>query len=166
MTQAGQLPERVRHTTTSDAQLLTDVVTRLRRALRTSIRTEYPWESLPMAQVELLMALADHAPTKIGKLATLQRLAPNTVSGLVQQLVEAGLASRETDPADRRVAKVSLTEAGHQQLVEWRAAHERRIGGALDRLPPQDREAIMNALPGLDQLVTQLTKPTGPPAAK
>src|SRR5882757_8437424 len=104
MTQISHLPERA---PTSDAQQLTDVVTRLRRALRTSIRTEYPWESLPMAQVELLMALADHAPAKIGRLAELQRLAPNTVSGLVQQLVESGLASRETDPADRRVARNS-----------------------------------------------------------
>jgi DNA-binding MarR family transcriptional regulator len=166
MTQASQAPEQVQHTETSDSQLLTDVVTRLRRALRTSIRTDYPWESLPMAQVELLMALADHAPAKIGRLATLQRLAPNTVSGLVQQLVEAGLASRETDPTDRRVARVTLTEAGHRQLVEWRAAHERRIGSALDRLPPADRDAIMHALPGLNLLVDQLTKPTDPPAAK
>lgn len=159
MTEADQ---RVPRGTTSDAQLLTDVVTRLRRALRTSIRTDYPWESLPMAQVELLMALADHAPTKIGRLAALQRLAPNTVSGLVQQLVEAGLASRETDPSDRRVARVTLTEAGHRQLDEWRVAHERRIGSALDRLPPGDREAIMLALPGLDMLVRQLTKPGEP----
>jgi DNA-binding MarR family transcriptional regulator len=165
MTQADQLPDRVQRTA-SDAQQITDVVTRLRRALRTSIRTEYPWESLPMAQVELLMVLAEHAPAKIGQLATLQRLAPNTVSGLVQQLVEAGLASRDTDPADRRVARVTLTEAGHRQLDEWRAAHERRIGSALDRLPPQDRDAIMNALPGLGLLVEQLTKPTDPPAAK
>ena len=44
----------------SDARQLTDVVTRLRRALRKSIRTDYPWESLPMAQVELLMSLADN----------------------------------------------------------------------------------------------------------
>ncbi len=166
MTQAEQLPDGVARTVTSDAQQLTDVVTRLRRALRTSIRTEYPWESLPMAQVELLMALADHAPAKIGQLATLQRLAPNTVSGLVQQLVEAGLASRETDTTDRRVARVTLTDAGHRQLDEWRAAHERRIGSALDRLPPTDRDAIMHALPGLDLLVEQLTTPNEPPAAK
>ncbi|HKN97152.1 MAG TPA: MarR family transcriptional regulator [Pseudonocardiaceae bacterium] len=162
MTEADQLPDRVQRAAPSDAQQLTDVVTRLRRALRTSIRTDYPWESLPMAQVELLMALADHAPAKIGHLARLQRLAPNTVSGLVQQLVEAGLASRETDPSDRRVARVTLTEAGHRQLDEWRAAHERRIGSALDRLPPGDREAIMAALPGLDLLVRRLTKPAEP----
>jgi DNA-binding MarR family transcriptional regulator len=168
MTQASQLPEQVTRSGSSDSQLLTDVVTRLRRALRTSIRTDYPWESLPMAQVELLMALADHAPAKIGRLASLQRLAPNTVSGLVQQLVEAGLASRETDPSDRRVARVTLTEAGHRQLAEWREAHERRIGSALDRLPAADRDAIMHALPGLNLLVDQLTltRPADSPGAK
>lgn len=138
------------------AHQLTDVVTRLRRALRTSIRTDYPWESLPMAQVELLMSLADHAPAKIGQLATLLRLAPNTVSGLVQQLLENGLASRETDPADRRVARVTLTEAGRTQLAEWQAAHERRIENALDQLAPTDRRAIIAALPGLNQLVDHL----------
>ncbi|HEX4791752.1 MAG TPA: hypothetical protein VH372_25020, partial [Actinospica sp.] len=30
-----------------DARGLTDVVTRLRRVLRASIRADYPWESLP-----------------------------------------------------------------------------------------------------------------------
>lgn len=40
------------------AQQLTDVITRLRRALRSSIRSEFPWEALPMAQVELLQTLA------------------------------------------------------------------------------------------------------------
>lgn len=143
--------------TVSDAQQLTDVVTRLRRALRTSIRTDYPWESLPMAQVELLLALSDHEPAKIGQLATLQRLAPNTVSGIVQQLLEAGLASRETDPADRRVARVALTEAGRQQLAEWQRAHERRIENALNRLRPADRDAILGALPGLNDLVDHLS---------
>jgi DNA-binding MarR family transcriptional regulator len=159
MSQASHIPAQVSRVPGSDAHQLTDVVTRLRRALRTSIRTDYPWESLPMAQVELLMALADHAPAKIGRLASLQRLAPNTVSGLVQQLVEAGLASRETDPSDRRVARVTLTDAGHRQLAEWQRAHERRIGSALDRLNPDDRAAIMVAMPALERLVEQLTRP-------
>lgn len=158
MTQVSQAAGSVDpRPTVSDAQQLTDVVTRLRRALRTSIRTDYPWESLPMAQVELLLALADHEPAKIGQLATLQRLAPNTVSGIVQQLLEAGLASRQTDPADRRVARVALTEAGRTQLAEWQRAHERRIETALNRLRPEVRQAILDALPGLSELVDHLS---------
>ncbi|AHH97884.1 hypothetical protein GCM10010174_29700 [Kutzneria viridogrisea] len=143
----------------TDARTLTEVVTRLRRALRTSIRTDYPWEALPMAQVELLMALADHAPARIGQLAALQRLAPNTVSGLVQQLVESGLAIRESDPSDRRVARVTLTAAGHRQLAEWQQAHERRISTALDKLPAESREAVVAALPALNLLVDHLFTP-------
>jgi DNA-binding MarR family transcriptional regulator len=162
MTQVSSVPDSAQRAAVSDAQQLTDVVTRLRRALRTSIRTDYPWESLPMAQVELLMALQDHEPAKIGQLATLQRLAPNTVSGIVQQLLEAGLASRDTDPADRRVARVALTDAGRAQLAEWKRAHERRIETALDRLAPIDRAAILAALSGLNQLVDHLAAPAQP----
>jgi DNA-binding MarR family transcriptional regulator len=143
------------------AQRLTDVVTRLRRALRSSIRTEYPWESLPMAQVELLQTLAA-APLRVGELAARQRLAPNTVSGLVGKLLDAGFVDRQADPGDRRTARIGLTEAGQQQLTDWREAHERRIAGALDTLSAEDQAAVMAALPALDRLARALT---GPPHA-
>ena len=47
---SGSDVERVDPTTT---RVLTEVVNRLRRTLRTSIRADYPWETLPMAKVEL-----------------------------------------------------------------------------------------------------------------
>lgn len=140
------------------AQRLTDVVTRLRRALRSSIRTDYPWESLPMAQVELLQTLAA-APLRVGELAARQRLAPNTVSGLVGKLLESGFVDRQPDPGDRRTARIALTEAGHQQLEDWQRAHEQRIAGALATLSPADHDAVMAALPGLDRLAEALTGP-------
>jgi DNA-binding MarR family transcriptional regulator len=143
---------------TADAHRLTDVVTRLRRALRTSIRTDYPWESLPMAQVELLMCVADHEPARVGELAELLRLAPNTVSGLVQQLTDARLALRTVDTADRRVARVTLTDAGRAKLHDWQQAHERRISAALDGLSEPDRQSVLTALPALDLLVDALSE--------
>lgn len=144
----------------SQARALTAVVTRLRRALRASIRTEYPWESLPMAQVELLLALQDHQPIRIGELASLLRLAPNTVSGLVQVLVESGLAARGSDSHDRRVAVVTLTPAGRRKLAGWEHAHQQRIGAALHRLPAKDQAAVRSALPALARLVDHLDLPS------
>ena len=140
----------------SDAYLLTDVVTRLRRALRTSIRTEYPWESLPMAQVELMQSLSDQSPARVGDLATRQRLSASTVSGLISQLMASGLVVRGTHPDDRRVAVVELTEAGRRQLADWQAAHQRRIGTALGLLSVEDRDAVAAALPALAKLVGHL----------
>jgi len=141
---------------TSDARPLTEVVTRLRRALRASIRTEYPWETLPMAQVELLQVLAEHSPARIGDLAARQRLATSTVSGLVGQMIGSGLVARQVDPADRRASAVTLTDAGRDQLTAWTQAHERRLDAALEALDESDRRAVRAALPALFRLAEHL----------
>ena len=140
----------------SDAGGLAAVVTRLRRVLRTSIRTDYPWEQLPMARVELLLALDEHQPARIGELARRLRLAPNTVSGLVQVLVETGLVSRGPDATDRRVVVVTLTGAGRRQLNDWELAHQERLGGALEGLTAADQHSVVAALPALNRLVDRL----------
>lgn len=135
-----------------DARLLTEAVTRLRRALRASIRTDYPWETLPMAQVELLQVLGEHSPARISDLATRQRLAPSTVSGLIGQMITAGLVAREVDPGDRRASVVTLTDAGREQLAAWTVAHERRLDAALAALDDGERAAVAGALPALFKL--------------
>jgi DNA-binding MarR family transcriptional regulator len=151
----GHLPPGTAQKAT-DARVLTDAVTRLRRALRASIRTDYPWETLPMAQVELLQVLGEHSPARVGDLALRQHLAPSTVSGLIGQMIASGLVARETDPADRRASVVTLTEAGREQLTAWTRAHERRMDAALASLSPADRSAVRAALPALFHLAEYL----------
>ncbi|MFD5462206.1 MarR family winged helix-turn-helix transcriptional regulator [Kitasatospora sp. NPDC127059] len=139
-----------------DARLLTDAITGLRRALRASIRSDYPRETLPIAQVEILQSLAESQPAQAGQLAERLRLAPNTVSGLVSRLMAAGLVDRGTDSHDRRRAVVQLTEQGAERLAAWQRAHEQRIGTALDTLAPEDRAALGAALPAMTSLVRRL----------
>ncbi|HEX2902029.1 MAG TPA: MarR family transcriptional regulator [Jatrophihabitans sp.] len=141
-----------------DAWTLTAVVTRLRRVLRASIRSEYPWESLPMAQVELLQRLADEPGLRLNDLAARHRLASNTVSTLVQQLVTAGLLARRPHPQDRRAVELRLTGDGARVLADWQASHERRFAEAMAGLPAADRRAIGAALPALSRLVDQLER--------
>lgn len=148
---------------TPDARLLTEAVTRLRRALRASIRTDYPWETLPMAQVELMQVVGEHSPARISELATRQRLAPSTVSGLIGQMITAGLVVREVDPVDRRASVVTLTDAGREQLAAWTGAHERRMDAALAALDDDDRAALTAALPALFQLAENLGGPEDGP---
>ena len=111
--QTPQTPPAVPDAT---AQQLTDVVTRLRRALRTSIRTEYPWEALPMAQIELMQALSDRSPARVGDLAARQRLSTSTVSGLIDRSVQRGLVRKSADAADGRAVRVSLTAQARRQI--------------------------------------------------
>jgi DNA-binding MarR family transcriptional regulator len=141
-----------------DAHGLTEVVARLRRALRASIRTDIAWEALPMAQVELMQSLAERSPARITDLADRLHLANSTVSGLVGQLMASNLIDRGTDPDDRRAAVVVLTGAGRATLVNWEAAHERRIGSALARLGVEQRRAIDLAVPALGELAGLLAE--------
>lgn len=109
-----------------------------------------------MAQVELLQVLAERSPARIGDLAARQRLATSTVSGLVSQMINAGLVARAVDPADRRASVVSLTEAGEQQLAAWTRAHEQRLDEALETLGIADRDVVRAALPALFRLAEDL----------
>jgi DNA-binding MarR family transcriptional regulator len=155
-------PETFVHQGTStvpDAQVLTDVITRLRRALRASIRSDFPWEALPMAQVELLQVLGEHTPARVGDLAQRQHLAASTVSGIIGQMMHAGLVAREVDPNDRRASVVTLTDAGREKLADWTRAHERRMDAALSTLNEADRTAIQAALPALSQIAAHLGEP-------
>lgn len=139
-----------------DVWALADVVNRLRRSLRSSIRSDYPWERLPMAQVEILQRLADEPGLGVTELAARQNLAINTVSSLIQQLVVAGLAERTTSAADRRAVAVVVTERGRELLTEWLRANGRRLDRAFRGLPSDDRATIVAAVPALTRLVDRL----------
>lgn len=140
----------------SEAWVLTDVITRLRRVLRSSVRSEYPWEMLPMAQVEILQRLSEEPGLRIGELAQRHRLATNTVSTLIQQMVTAGLITRTAAEEDRRVHTLNLTELGFASIAGWRRANRERLTAALNLLTEQDRRSIQAALPALEELAGRL----------
>jgi DNA-binding MarR family transcriptional regulator len=145
-----------RTTSMAGARELTAVVTQLRRALRRSIRTDYPWEARPIAQIEVLQTLRDTGPIRLGDLAARLNLAQSTVSTLVSGLVSGELVSRAVDTRDRRASAIELSDAGRSYLGEWDAAHQRRIGSALHTLDVAERHAVLAALPALARLVDAL----------
>ncbi len=147
-----------RHSTPVEVWALADVVNRLRRILRSSIRSEFPWERLPMAQVEILQRLAEEPGLRVTELADRQKLAINTVSNVLQQMVLAGLVDRRVDQHDRRAVTVHLTDTGEQQLQGWLQANGRRLDAAFSDLAEKDRTAILATLPSLSRLVERLER--------
>jgi DNA-binding MarR family transcriptional regulator len=150
------MPTRRAAADATDAWALAEIVTRLRRVLRSSVRSEYPWERLPMAQVEILQRLADEPGLRVSELAARHRLAANTVSNLIQQMVQSGLVERREDVRDRRAVTVQLTPAGAEQLAGWQDANGRRLAAALHDLSAADRGVIHQSLPALARLVDSL----------
>jgi DNA-binding MarR family transcriptional regulator len=70
----------------------------------------------------------------------------------LDELQQAGLISRQPDPADRRARLLSITEAGRRARRAVRAeiqANEERV---LTRLPAADRAAFLRAAQALSVL--------------
>jgi DNA-binding MarR family transcriptional regulator len=116
-----------------------------RKALRDFLRWSEQAASdagLTPAQHQLLLAIKGHgggaAPT-ITDVADDLRLRHHSASELIQRAEAGGLLRRRTDPADRRVARLSVTAAGERLLRHLAAQHldeVRRLApivAALDR---------------------------------
>jgi DNA-binding MarR family transcriptional regulator len=137
---------------------LMGVTASIRRVTRRHVRAGFEQPPLPEAQRELMLVV--HRSPGIGVAAAANELgvAGNTVSTLVNALVEAGLLVREVDPADRRAARLVLTAPARQRIEAWRGARSAFVGAALERLPDDDRRRIEAALPALRALLTELGK--------
>ena len=105
------------------------------------------------AQVEVLQVVDAQPGIGVRAAAQALHLADNSVSTLVNQLVAAGLIERGTDPADRRMARLELTDAARQRMSVWRTGRNRIVGAALGRLAVDDLRAIEAALPALGRLL-------------
>jgi DNA-binding MarR family transcriptional regulator len=135
---------------------LMDVTVAMRRLARRRLRDEMPPPRLRPAQVELMLVVGRRPGISVAAAARELHLADNSVSTLVNQLVGAEMLRRETDPADRRAARLELTPRAQRRIAEWRDRRARLVGTRIDELSGDDRAAIAAALPALRRLLTGL----------
>jgi DNA-binding MarR family transcriptional regulator len=142
-------------------------IARLRRALRRGARVADPGNTLAVAQLELLAALAEHPGARPGQLARLLNMRPNTVTTIVNALSARGMLCRAAAAGDRRAVELTVTEAGQQAVLGWQATNAAVLNLALSTLPAGQRRALAAAAPALDALaraVDRLADMPGTPA--
>lgn len=139
-----------------DQPELAHVIAALRRAMRRAARAagrdgELP-RGLSVAQLELLSALADQPGARPSQLARQLRLAPSSVTTLVNGLRQAGLVTRTGGGQDRRTATLLLTADGQDAVASWQEVNERILHAAMHSLAPGTAAAVEASLPALAEL--------------
>jgi DNA-binding MarR family transcriptional regulator len=124
----------------------------VRRELRRRLRDTLAVPELTPSQNELLRVVEDAPGIGVAAAARIMHLAGNSVSTLVNQLTDTGYLTRQTDPQDRRAARLHLTPAAAKRLSTRRAARAGVLAGGLAGLSSTDREALRRALPVLRRL--------------
>jgi DNA-binding MarR family transcriptional regulator len=134
-----------------------DAAARLRVAvarLTRHLRQTAPGE-LTLSQWSALVTVETQAPVRIGDLAEREGVSAATATRLVASLEERGLVARETDLADRRSSRVSLTPAGRAKLDWARRRRTERLAQRLSTLTDDEVRRLLDALPVLETLVDE-----------
>ncbi|MEU3369986.1 MarR family transcriptional regulator [Streptomyces sp. NPDC006660] len=135
---------------------LADVLAGVQRLIRRRLRAGLDVPPLRGAHIDVLRLLIDRPGIGVSAAAKELYLAGNSVSTLVNELVRDGYVRRETDPGDRRSARLYATPAAAGRLGDWRERRAAIVRDQVTRLDPADRAALDAALPALRRLARNL----------
>ncbi|HEY7104915.1 MAG TPA: MarR family transcriptional regulator [Acidimicrobiia bacterium] len=112
-------------------------------------------DDLTASRLAALGTIESLGPITLGDLAEAEQVQPPSMTRIVARLEETGLARRVVDPADRRVARVEITDAGRQTLARSRTRKAAFLAKRVARLSAEDRATLAAALPILEQLIDE-----------
>jgi DNA-binding MarR family transcriptional regulator len=123
-------------------------VARLARRLR----QEGAGDDATPSQLAALATLYHDGPMTLGELAHAERVKPPSMTRIVAGLEERGLVRRESSAEDRRVQRVTVTEAGRAAHEEYRKRRDAWLCRQLTKLEPEEREVLTRAADILDRI--------------
>ncbi len=113
---------------------------------------------LTIGQIHCLRLIARLGMPTMSELSEALQLQPSTVTGLVDALIEHGLAERRDDPEDRRIVRVALTAEGKRGREQHRRMMRRRLMKVLGDIDDQGLHKIHDALTILHDAATRAAR--------
>ena len=137
----------------SEPAALRKAVSRLYEAFRESTLSIGNISSIDVSirqhqTMALVCRLTEDKPNGVTlkELAEAMKLAPATVSELVESLVKKNFLQRVQNPEDRRAVQITLTDHGQMLLDECLKAVDTLCEKLLAGLQPAERTAMLNGL--------------------
>jgi DNA-binding MarR family transcriptional regulator len=115
-------------------------------------------EELSHAQFELLIELSERGELSAGDLAQAARLAPGTVTQMLDHLAESGHVERTRSNIDRRVVVSRLTPSGQRKIEAKRELWQARWEKALEGIEIDELRAATAVLDRLHTLFAEVSE--------
>lgn len=123
----------------------------LREFVVTMIRTT-PQSDLSRTAAGTLSVLDREGPQRVTTLAAREAVSQPAMTGLIQRLEAAGLATRQPDPLDGRATLIAITDPGRSRMRSRRQEHEQSIAERIAGLDHEHLAALLAALPAIANL--------------
>ena len=138
----------------TNLQLASDlrvVVARLIKKLRTKSATA---GKLSLTERSVLALLDQHKELLPSELAAMEKITTQSMSQILNHLLELGYIHRKADKTDGRKVIISLTKAGQDFLYKARNERDEWLNKALqETCSPKEQELLRRALGPLTKLV-------------
>ena len=136
----------------SASEDLGEQLLRVARGLRRAWMVDLSEHDLSPHEARALRVAAERDPApRLRELADSLRIAPRSVTDVVDALEGKGYVSREPDPHDRRASVVVVTDAGRAVRAAVHEARRRSVGDQMGALSADQRAALADALTTLEQ---------------
>ena len=119
-------------------RLITELTRHLRLIARAKSALIVAEPGVDPSALLLLPPLTHLGPLRVTDLAEVKQADPSTVSRQAAQLVRAGLARKEPDPADGRASRLAVTPAGQAACERLTARRRAMVSEALTGWPDAD----------------------------
>jgi DNA-binding MarR family transcriptional regulator len=136
-----------RQTTTRLPSQLRLAVMRLARRLR-----QEKVGDLTASQLSAMASIERRGPISLGELAEIERIAPPSMTRIATRLEEMALVVRTVDTADRRIARLTLSDQGRSLHNQTRNRRDAYLARRLQAFTPEEREILLLAAPLLERL--------------
>ena len=133
----------------ADAAAVERVVEAFQAMMQRQMRHHAPELSgvdVTMAQVKALYVLVAAGELRMSALATALGVTSSTATGLVDRLVELGLAARHADAHDRRQVVIGATDRAREVLEHFRELNAAQMRHLLSFVDPGDLPVIEHAI--------------------
>jgi DNA-binding MarR family transcriptional regulator len=129
--------------------ILNAVLLRTARALLFRLDEHSQLDELPISQIRCLNAIGNDEGRKMQEIAARLDIKLPAMSQIVERLVQRGLVDRRTDPSDRRVTRLHLTEEAKGLINTARAARLDHLQEAASELGPEKIARMIDDLGAL-----------------
>jgi len=122
--------------------------------LKRKLREQGGQNDLRPSQLSVLLRIEKEGPAAVSSLARAEGMRPQSMSAIVNTLLESGLVSGSPDPNDRRQTLMSLSRSCQKVLKEGRAARQDWLAARIQKtLSSQEQRKLAEAINLLARLV-------------
>ena len=144
-------PDRARKEERLAAELRLAVMRLARR-----LRQQAPADVTP-SMLSALTVVERLGPITLGDLAGFERVKPPTMTRIVTRFEEDGLVSKEPDGSDRRITRLSLTDAGRKFITKNRTRKDAYLADRLRQLSSRERSQLQTGIEVIQRLLDEET---------